>query len=633
MVHPLHVGKSTRRLLFLAVLAFVCVTAGVSARGANQASAAPARTGAEPSVKSIVWAEPAANSPNCVFQLGPLTCSTVANANSFQALMFRPLYWLGKNGGAGIDESLSIAKMPTFSDHDKVVTIKLKPYRWSNGSRVTARDAVFMFNLVRANKKDWEQYSPGNFPDTVVSAKAVNSSTLKLKLNKRWNPTWFLNTQLAQLEAWPIAWDIKAFPHGVTATSGTLPAQPKGSLPDATAKGARAVAKFLEGQAKQTADYIKSPLWSIVDGPWKLKTFTNTGLVRFSRNSKYSGPEKNHASTFSEVPFTSESAAFNQLLSSRGSNSVSSNNSSDQLSVGYIPPADLSQGSRVTQNGYKLVTQYGLGFDFFVINMQNKTVGPALRQLYIRQALQHLVDQPGWIKAFMGGVGVHNYGPVPVKPTNKFLGSHKLKNPYPFSISAASSILKAHGWDVHPGGTTTCATPAKCGKGIAKGAALKFSLLYTSGDTAMQEEISSLASNANKVGISLQLSSGPFSQVTGAVVPICHPGNASTHCAWQMLDWGGWFYNAYPSGEQLFATGANGNYGGWNNKTTNALIHRVEVAPASQSTSALYAYDKNIAHNLPGMIFMPFPATRVAAASALRGYTPNSFGLLDPENW
>jgi peptide/nickel transport system substrate-binding protein len=121
--------------------------------------------------------------------------------------------------------------------------------------------------------------------------------------------------------------------------------------------------------------------------------------------------------------------------------------------------------------------------------------------------------------------------------------------------------------------------------------------------------------------------------VTGAVVPICHPGNASTHCAWQMLDWGGWYYNAYPSGEQLFATGANGNYGGWNNKTTNTLIHRVEVAPASQSTSALYAYDKNIAHNLPGMIFMPFPATRVAAASALRGYTPNSFGLLDPENW
>ena len=632
MVHPLRVGESTWRMLFLGVLALLCATACGSASAGGKSPAAAASKAAEPSVKSIVWAEPAANAPNCVFQLGPLTCSTVANANSFQALMFRPLYWLGKNGGAGINDSLSIAQPPVFSHQNKVVTIKLKPYRWSNGSPVTARDVVFMYDLVKANKTDWEQYSPGSFPDTVVSATAVNASTLRLKLNKSWNPAWFLNTQLAQLEAWPIAWDIKAFPSGVTATSGTLPANPK-SLPDTTAAGARAVAKFLEGQAKNTADYVKSPLWSIVDGPWKLKAFTNTGLVRFTRNPKYSGPSKNHATTFSEVPFTSESAAFNQLLSSRGSNSVSSQNSSDQLSVGYIPPADLSQGSRVTQNGYKLVTQYGLGFDFFVINMQHKTVGPILRQLYIRQALQHLVDQPHWIQAFMGGVGVPVYGPVPIKPTNKYLGNHKLKNPYPFSISAASSLLKAHGWDVHPGGTTTCANPAKCGPGIKKGAALKFSLLYTSGDTAMQEEISSLASNANKVGISLQLSSGPFSQVTGAVVPICHPGNASTHCAWEMLDWGGWYYNAYPSGEQLFATGANGNYGGWNNKTTNALVHRVEVAPASQSTSALYAYDKNIAVNLPGMIFMPFPATRVAAASALSGYTPNSFGLLDPENW
>jgi peptide/nickel transport system substrate-binding protein len=393
------------------------------------------------------------------------------------------------------------------------------------------------------------------------------------------------------------------------------------------------VEKFLVAQAKKTSNYVKSPIWSIVNGPWKLATFTNTGLVRFTRNPRYSGPSKNQVQTFSEVPFTSESAEFNQLLSSRGSTSVSGQNATDQLSVGYIPPTSLSQSSRVAGNGYKLLTQYGFGFGFFVINMQNKKVGPILSQLYVRQALQHLVDQPTWIKAFLGGVGVPVYGPVPLKPSNPYLGKHKQTNLYPFSISAAKRLLAAHGWNVHPGGKTTCGNPAKCGKGIKRGQALTFSLLYTSGDTALGQMMSSFASNADKVGIKVQLSSGPFSQVTGAVVPICKPGDASTHCAWQMLDWGGWYYNAYPSGEQLYATGANGNYGGWDNKTTNRLIERVKTAPASQAADALFAYDRNIARNLPGMIFMPFPATRVAAATELKGYAPSPFGLLDPENW
>lgn len=629
-MHRPRVHRRTVRLLSIGLVGLLAATAFGSSRadGTTRAASGSAASAA----KAIVWAEPAANAPNCIFQLGPLTCSTVANSNSFQALMYRPLYWLGKNGGAGIDPSLSIANMPVFSDGNRVVTIKLKPYKWSNGAPVTARDVVFMFNLVKANKTDWEQYSPGSFPDTVISATAVNPSTLRLKLNKSWSPTWFLYTQLTQLIAWPSAWDITSFPAGVTSTSGHLPAQPK-TFPDTSVAGAKAVAKFLEGQAKNTADYVKSPLWGIVDGPWKLTTFTNTGLARFTRNPHYSGPSKNQVQTFSELPFTSESAEFNQLLSSRGSTSVSDQNGSDQLSVGYIPPADLSQGSRVTGNGYSLVTQYGFGFDFFVINMQHKTVGPILRQLYVRQALQRLVDQPTWIKAFMGGVGVPVYGPVPLKPTNTYLGNHKQTNPYPFSLSAAAALLRSHGWTVHPGGKTTCANPARCGRGIKRGAALTFSLLYTSGDTALGQEMSSFASNANKVGITIQLSSGPFSQVTGAVVPICQPGKASTHCAWQMLDWGGWYYSAYPSGEQLFATGANGNYGGWSNKTTNALIARVQKAPGSQSANALWAYDRNIAVNLPGMIFMPMPATRVAAASDLKGYSPSPFGLLDPENW
>ena len=609
----------------------VTLAACSASSGPTSSSASTAAT----KVEGITWAEQPASAPNCIFPLGPLTCETVANAGSFQNLMYRPLYWLGDNGTLGIDPSLSLADMPVWNKTDTALTITLKPYKWSNGSPVTARDVVFFYNLIKANKVDWEPYSPGGFPDDVTSMTATSATTVSITLNKSWNPSWFLYNELTQITPWPTTWDITSFPSGVTATSGKLPAQPSGALPDATTAGAVAVAKFLEGQAAHTSDYLTSPLWTVIDGPWKLTQFTSSGLASFARNPEYSGPAGNSAKTFTELPFTSDSAEFNELLSSQGSTSLadSASNSANDLSVGYIPPQDLAEAARITPNGYKTSAAYDSAFDFITVNMQNPQVGPILKQLYIRQALQHLIDQPAWIKSLNGGIAAPTYGPVPLEPPNSFADSFERTNPYPFSIADAKSLLTSHGWTVTPNGTTTCADPAKCGPGITKGEALKFKLLYVSGNTALGNEMTSLASNASEAGIDLQLSSAPFSQVTGSVVPICQPGNKSTQCAWQLLNWGGWVYGGYPSGEQLFATGAEGNYGGWNNATTNKLVEDVESTSAAQESQALDAYQDNIATNLPGILFTPTQGTEVASASGMSGYSNNPFGYLAPETW
>ncbi len=219
--------------------------------------------------------------------------------------MDRPLYWLGDNGSLSIDPNLSLANLPVWNSHDTALTITLKPFKWSNGTPVTARDVVFFFNLIKANKADWEPYTPGNFPDNVVSFTATNATTISIKLNKSWNPNWFLYNELTQISPWPLAWDITSFPSGVTATSGTLPATPSGTLPDSTPAGAQAVGKFLSGQSTHTADYLTSPLWKVVDGAWKLSQFSSSGLVTFSRNPDYSGPKGNSAQTFTELPYTS----------------------------------------------------------------------------------------------------------------------------------------------------------------------------------------------------------------------------------------------------------------------------------------------------------------------------------------
>ena len=41
-----------------------------------------------------------------------------------------------------------------------------------------------------------------------------------------------------------------------------------------------------------------------------------------------------------------------------------------------------------------------------MINFNNPTMGPAFRQLYVRQAMQTLINQPGYIKAFLGISGL-----------------------------------------------------------------------------------------------------------------------------------------------------------------------------------------------------------------------------------
>ena len=73
--------------------------------------------------------------------------------------------------------------------------------------------------------------------------------------------------------------------------------------------------KYLDSQAKALTSYVCSPLWSVVDGPWKLSAFNADGHITFVPNTKYSGPVKPHLAQFQEVPFTTDSAEYNVLRS------------------------------------------------------------------------------------------------------------------------------------------------------------------------------------------------------------------------------------------------------------------------------------------------------------------------------
>ena len=226
-------------------------------------------------------------------------------------------------------------------------------------------------------------------------------------------------------------------------------------------------------------------------------------------------------------------------------------------------------------------------FDYFEPNFNNPEVGPILRQLYFREAFQHLVDQEGWIHAYYGGLGLPTYGPVPASPANPYADRKASVNPYPFSIPAARALLVGHGWKVVANGVTTCACPGvgpgDCGKGIAKGKGLNFTLMYPSGLVYTDGSMVDLQSVAKQVGIEIALKEVTPTTITSTILS-CLATEAA--CNWQLGQYGaGWVFEPdhYPSGEEIFETGALGNVSNFSDPTTDRLIVATTRATAARS--------------------------------------------------
>jgi peptide/nickel transport system substrate-binding protein len=601
-----------------AIVAAACSGGGVSS---GTGGAQPVQGG------TAYFAEQPLTAPNYIFPLVSGEYFTGANVNDLQTLLYLPLYWYGDRGDTSIDYRLSIGDAPVYSDGNRVVTITLKHYVWSDGETVTARDVGFWINLLKANKAEWASYVPGGFPDNVMSWTALSPSVVQLRLNASYNPFWFTYNELSQITPLPIAWDR-------TSLTAKAPSPTAASLPDTTTAGAKAVYALLNGQATKVASYASSPVWSVVDGPWKLAGFTTEGEATFVPNSRYSGPDKPHLAKFVELPFTSPAAEFSVLEA--GSPRGGPGSSGQQISVGYVPDTDLPQQASVKGLGYQLVQDYPFGFDYFEPNFNNPTVGPILRQLYFRQAFQHLVDQTGWIHAYYDGLGVPTYSPVPASPANPYADAEASVNPYPFSVPAAKALLARHGWKVAPYGVTTCVRPGsaadECGAGVKAGQPLEFTLMYPSGLPYTDDSMADLQSVAKQVGIEITLDLTTEATVTSTIEP-CAPSSAA--CSWEIGQYGGaWVFEPdhYPSGEEIFQTGALGNVNNYSNPSIDKLITATTTTGASRAQAALDAYADQVRLQLPDF-WQPSPGTLITVASNLHGVVPNAYGFINPEEW
>ncbi len=254
-----------------------------------------------------------------------------------------------------------------------------------------------------------------------------------------------------------------------------------------------------------------------------------------------------------------------------------------------------------------------------VINFQDTTghFDAIIRQLYVRQALAHLIDQQTVVKTMFKSAAAVNYGPVPQLPVNPYTpaNNRSVNGPYPYDPSAAAALLKAHGWKVVPGGQTTCqkagSGAGECGAGIPAGTPLTFNwvdLPRSESPTSALEGQAFASEAKTALGVTVKLETRTF-EYQLANFDDANPNASANRNDWAIANDGAFFYNYYPASAQTFSTGGVFNTGGFSDARADTLM-RASVFGPDPNAVTREAHELTAA--LPG-------AVRARACRRLRG--------------
>ncbi len=599
----------SRKLRSIGAMGTLVLSAGLvlAACGGGSSSSSSTTTTPKPTTPTgtLTYAEGPGANPNYIFPYMGCAYFSVSNSQQFQELMYRPLYWFGLGASSAVQFPLSLANAPTFSNKDKQVTINLKGWKFSDGQTVNAESVLFFLNLYKADPTSYCGYNAGyGIPDQVSSVSG-SGDKVTIDFSSSVNPNWLLYNYLSEITPMPEAWDVTSA--SAAAGSGGCGAGAYGA--SATATACKAVEKYLDGLSTNTSTYTAAP-WNVVDGPWKLAAFDSLGNATFVPNPTYSGPQKALVAKVIEKAYTSSTAEENDLYANK-------------LDLGYVDPSQLPSpapapgqvGGQIAalKSTYNLVTGSVWSFNYAPFNFAKADPkAPELNQLYIRQALQESINQLAIIRAVDKGYGWPTYSPIPPNTPTSIAGS--VPNPYPYSQSAAKSLLTDHGWTI-VNGVQTCTRPGtgsnECGAGIASGSKLALSIIWSSGTPSLDSTLAAEISAWKSIGIPFTHSEASFNDVTAQ----CNGGS------FQICMWGaGWVYSPdyYPSGETLFTPTGGFNPGSYSDEHMTTLIGQT-----TSGTADLTAYGNYAAQQLP-VLYEPNPTATGEVSKSLKGVQPVS---------
>jgi peptide/nickel transport system substrate-binding protein len=556
---------------------------------------------------TITMGQLSGDTPTYLFPIVPGASATDGTGFLISQL-YVPLYNLQVGGSMQVNNDTSLALPPTFSNGDRTVTIKLRSGAvWSNGKPVTADDVLFSIALlkaaVKANASNWDQYTPGLLPDNIASATAVNQKTVQITFKRAYNPAYIKGNQLAySITPMPSSvWNIAAAggPH----------------LNWKVAANAAKIYSFLNAQGAKQATFGSNPLWKVVDGPFKLSSFDITnGSFNLTANPSYVLTGKVRFSTLSVQTYTSSSAALSAMRSG-------------ELDVGTVDFSQLGEVPALRNAGYSVFGYPNIGTFGFMLNFKDTTghYNSIIAQLYVRQALSHLINQKAYITGILHGAAAPAYGPLPTLPRTPFTPADAGTNPYPYSTSAAKQLLVSHGWKVVRGGQSTCAKAGtgagECGAGIPAGTPLKFTLYSTpAGETeSIPLESDAFASAAKSVGIDVVQGVKTFNFETQNFNNT-NPAAKQYTNEWGMANWGEYGTSPYPTEQTYFKTDGSSNMEGYSNPTTDKLINAAIYGKNASTATKLADY---LAKQAP-VLFLPC-ADVIDSVSNKIGGTDDSF--------
>lgn len=566
-----------RRMLAGAVI----IATGVLGTGCSSTG-----NSASTSTDAINYALPPNFMPNWILPIGKAGKLNTNNKSISQSLWEPLVAYDGATGTVAWHKDASIATDVAFNPAGTAATITLGKRTWSDGHPVTARDVQFFYNLIKANKKDWAGYTAGQAPDNWTSLTIVDDTHLTITFDQPYNTDWMLANELSNITPLPQhIWDK-------TSADG-----PVGDH-DTTAEGAAQVWDYLNKAAGDVSSYATNPLWTVVNGPYTISSFTTAGKVALHANAKYDGGNTPAIKTVNLLPFTSAAAEENALRAGK-------------IDYGYISPTSMDD--KKSFKDYRIQPWTGWAITYMPYNFNNPTMGPVFAQLYARQAIQHSIDQDGLVKAIFNNTAVAGYGPIPQATKSDFLSPVQAANPYPYSTSAASKLLTDHGWQPGSDGIMVCRNAGtsanQCGDGVAAGTRFSMSVLAQSGSQVTDNQMAVLQSSLKDSGIGFTIKSAPVNTVL-AQTPTCTPEQPI--CAWQLSYFGtagSWYFPAYPTGDALFQTGGNANFGSYHNPEADKMII---ATTRSSNTKAIQDYSALLANDLP-VLWLPQPAYQISA--------------------
>jgi peptide/nickel transport system substrate-binding protein len=322
--------------------------------------------------------------------------------------------------------------------------ITLKPWRWSDGTPITADDAVFGWEQSKALGPDVPAYGQGGIPTRVKSVTVTGPLQIDFVLTQPANPTWFELNGLSVV-----------FPLPRHAWAGLTTQQ------------------FWRRQTDPASVRV-------VDGPFQLSEFRLYRYAAYVPNPYYGGPKPRLARlvvTFLE-----------------GDSPVHAVEAGD-ADVAVVPSAVWGR-LRLGHGLHTVVLPEPYGYDSIAPNLRNPAV--AFFQVpELRRAMAESIDQQAIIHLVYHGLSSENHVPLPVSAIQWRSPQTRAGNTdLVFDPETASATLRRAGW--HPGPD---------GIRVKNGKRLAFTLMSgaPSDDSPEMQELLMIQRDLREVGVEMRL--------------------------------------------------------------------------------------------------------------------------------